>query len=268
MDISRCSLNSATIRGADLNEVVDLAEHSGFGGVGLWRDVLDDCDLVSYGREVAERGLRVTSVCRGGMFPQPDKATRRKTLEDNYKAVDQASDLNADCLVLVCGAAVGRDLTGGRSQIFDGIAELEPYAREAGVRLAIEPMHPMMASTRSAITSLREANDIVERIDSSHVGIALDSYHVWWDAELSTETTRAAGSILSVQIADWMTPIHDELSSRGMPGDGCIELPAFLKAATTAGYDGLVEVEVLSNFWWRQPPTDAVTAAVHGLRRI
>lgn len=266
MDPSQCSLNSVTIRGTGLDEVTALAEKFGFGGVGLWRDILDGHDLAQCSRNIADRGLRVSSVCRGGMFPHADAAGRRAAHEDNHRAVDQARDLNADCLVLVCGAAVGRDLIGGRAQISDGIAELEPYAREAGVRLAIEPMHPMMASTRSAITSLREANDIAEKIDSPHVGIALDSYHVWWDDTFPEEVARAEDSIFSVQLADWATPINDELTSRAMPGDGCIDLTAFM--GTTPGYRGLVEVEVLSSFWWSQPAADAVEAAVRGLRRV
>lgn len=266
MDLSRCSLNSVTVRGTGLAEVTALAERFGFGGVGLWRDILAGEDLVRYGRSVSDRGLRVSSVCRGGMFTHNDAATRRAILDDNHRAVDQARELNAECLVLVCGAATGRDLDGARSQILDGIAGLEPYARDAGVRLAIEPMHPMMASTRSAITSLREANDIVEKIGSAAVGIALDSYHVWWDISLADEAQRAAQAIFGVQLADWATPVNDELTSRAMPGDGCIDLAAFSR--TVSSYAGLIEVEVLSSFWWAQPAADTVEAAVRGLRRV
>ena len=267
MDLAHCSLNSVTVKGAGLTEVADLAGQWGFGGVGLWRDVLDGVDLVAASARLRRSGLRVSSVCRGGMFPQPDEQQRRARFDDNRLAVDQAHTLDADCLYLVCGPAYG-DLAGARRQVRDGIAELEPYARQAGVRLAVEPFHPMMASSRSVITSLGEANDMVEAIGSDLVGIALDSYHVWWDAALPQQITRAGERLFSVQLADWVTPIHSELSSRGMPGEGCIDMTGFVADCRSAGYDGLVEVEVLSDRWWAEDPKDAVRAATEGLVRI
>jgi sugar phosphate isomerase/epimerase len=267
MELSDCSLNSITVKGASLDRVTQLAETAGFGGVAFWRDVLDDVDLRAGADMLQRAGLRVTSVCRGGMFPQPDERARRRRFDDNLKAVDQAHALHADCLVLVCGAAYA-DLAGARKQVRDGIAELEPYARQAGVRLAIEPFHPMMAATRSVITSLREANDLVDAVGSDIVGIAIDSYHVWWDYTLSDEIIRAGESLFSVQLADWITPIHGELSSRGMPGEGCIDMAGFIAQCRSAGYRGLVEVEVLSDHWWAQPASTVVQAAVDGLTRI
>ncbi|GAF42108.1 sugar phosphate isomerase/epimerase family protein [Rhodococcus wratislaviensis] len=267
MDLAQCSLNSVTVKGAGFTEVADLAEQWGFGGVGLWRDVLDGVDLAGASARLRGSGLRVTSVCRGGMFPQPTAELRREAMADNRMAVDQAHALGADCLVLVCGAAHG-DLAGARLQVHDGIAELEPYARQAGVRLAVEPMHPMMASSRSVITSLQEANDLIEAIDSDLVGIALDSYHVWWDAALQQQIARAGERLFSVQLADWVTPIQGELSSRGMPGEGCIDMTGFVADCRNAGYAGLVEVEILSDRWWAEAAPRAVHAAANGLAAV
>ncbi|RVW02695.1 sugar phosphate isomerase/epimerase [Rhodococcus xishaensis] len=267
MDLTRCSLNSATVKGTGFNELAGLAEKWGFRGVGLWRDVLEDLDLAAASRRLQHSGLRVSSVCRGGMFPQPDEQSRRRRFDDNRAAVDQAHILDADCLYLVCGPP-DADLADARQQIHDGIVELEPYARQAGVRLAVEPFHPMMASTRSAITSLGEANDLVEKIASDGVGIAVDSYHVWWDVRMHEEIRRAASHLFSVQLADWITPIEGELSSRGMPGEGSIDLQGFVTACNDAGYRGLVEVEVLSSKWWSETPDNAIRGAVKGLLSI
>lgn len=267
MDLAQCSLNSVTVKGAGFTEVVDLAEQWGFGGVGLWRDVLDGVDLGAAAARLRRSELRVSSICRGGMFPQPDEQQRRARFDDNRLAVDQAHALDAECLYLVCGAACG-DLAGAREQVRDGIAELEPYAREAGIRLAVEPFHPMMASTRSVITSFREANDLVEAIDSDLVGIGLDSYHVWWDAALTEQIARAGARLFSVQLADWVTPIQGELSSRGMPGEGCIDMTRFVADCATAGYHGLVEVEVLSDRWWAEDRKETVRVAAESLTRI
>jgi len=267
VDLTRCSLNSITAKGTGFDDLVDLAGSAGFAGVGLWREVLDGLDLQAASTRLRDSGLRVTSICRGGMFPQPDEAARRKRRDDNHRAIEQAQALNADCLVLVCGPAV-TDLASARHDIRDGIAGLEPFARGAGVRLAIEPFHPMMARTRSAITSLTEANDLVENINSDMVGIALDSYHVWWDVSLHQQIARAGTWLFSVQLADWVTPIHGELTSRGMPGEGCIDIADFVSRCLMAGYPGLIEVEVLSDRWWAQPALQAVHAAAAALRQI
>lgn len=268
MDLRACSLNSATIRGTALTDVIDLAGRQGFGGVGLWRDILADEDLTRAASYIDAAGLRVSSVCRGGMFPQSTYQERRVRLDDNKLAVDQARTLNADCLVLVCGPPIGTDIVGARHQIRDGITELAPYARAAEVALAIEPFHPMLASTRSAITSLGEANQLVEDIADPSVGLAIDSYHVWWDVNVRKEINRSAGRIFSCQLADWVTPINDELTSRGMPGAGSIDMNAFVSDCRSADYPGLVEIEVLSSQWWSLPANETVAAAARALEKV
>ncbi|ANY24909.1 sugar phosphate isomerase/epimerase family protein [Gordonia terrae] len=268
MRLSECSLNSATIRGSSLDEVLDLAVRYGFGGVGLWRDVLEGTDLRDARGRLDDAGLRVTSVCRGGMFPQPTESLRRERLDDNRRAVDQARALGADCLVLVCGPPLTGDLDSARRQIREGIEQLIPYAVEAGVALAVEPFHPMLAATRSAITSLREAAALTESIGHPLVGLAVDSYHVWWETDLREQIIGSGDRMLSVQLADWCTPIDDELTSRGMPGEGAIDIAAFVADCRAAGYPGLVEVEVLSSRWWKMPAAETVAAAAAALTSI
>ncbi|KAA0102384.1 sugar phosphate isomerase/epimerase [Mycolicibacterium sp. P1-18] len=267
MDLAECSLNSITARSAGLDDLVGLAAAHGFGGVGLWRDVLVGVDLTAASARIADAGLRVTSVCRGGMFPQPDEPSRRRTFDDNREAVDQTNALRADCLVLVCGPSHST-LADARAQVRDGIAALAPYARDAGVRLAIEPFHPMLAASRSVVTSIGEANALVEALDDDVVGLAVDAYHLWWDAALTEQIRRAGSSISCVQLADWVTPIQGELSSRGMPGEGCIDMAAFVAECRAAGYRGLVEVEVLSDDWWAEPAAVSVRAAAAGLAAL
>jgi sugar phosphate isomerase/epimerase len=264
MRTSECSLNSITIRDADVWEVIKLAAGHGFSGVSLWRNLFDHLDPARVVPALSDAGLSVTSLCRAGMFPQPDRTARQARHADNLRAIDLAHALQADCLVMVCGPT-GSDPAGARSQIFDGLAELLPHARQAGVKLAIEPFHPMMAATRSAITSLTEANDLVDALNDPLAGIALDAYHVWWDVSLDSQIQRAGARLFSVQIGDWMTPVTNELSCRGMPGHGCIDLTAFIGAARRAGFTGLIEIEVLSDHWWAQPVTAAAAAAAAGV---
>lgn len=268
MDLASCSLNSITVRDAALPDLIALATEHGFGGVGLWRDTYADEGVEAAARRITDAGLRVSSVCRGGMFPQPTATLRAERRDDNRRAIVETHALEADCLVLVCGAAYDRDLAGARTQIADGIAELVPEAAAAGVRLAVEPFHPMMAADRSAITSLTEANDLVERLSSPWVGLDVDSYHLWWDAALTVQMRRGAKAVMAVQLADWVLPIQGQLSSRGMPSEGAIDLSGFVELARDGGYRGLVEVEVLSDRWWTAGPAATARAAATALRAL
>ena len=268
MDLASCSLNSVTVRAAPLPRLVTLATENGFGGIGLWRDSYATIGATEAARHTEGSGLRVTSVCRAGMFVQPTERHRDANRADNLRAIDEAHTLGAECLVLVCGGVRGRDLAGARAQIFDGIAGLIDTAAAAQVRLAVEPMHPMMAADRSAITSLGEAVDLVEQFASPWVGVAVDTYHVWWDVRLPELMHRAGGNVFSVQLADWVLPIHGQLSSRGMPGEGHVDMTGFLDLCRRAGYPGLIEVEVLSDRWWAIPADHVARAAAHALQRI
>lgn len=267
MDLQEASLNSITVRSAPLADLVGIAAHHGFGAVGLWRDVYAREGAGAAAERIAGNGLRVSSVCRAGMFVHDGDATRRSAWDDNRRAIDEARTLGAECLVLVCGGQGEQGIAAARTQIAEGIAELAPVAAAAGVPLAVEPMHPMMIADRSALTSLTEVNDLLDELgEDADVGIALDAYHVFWDANLAREMHRAGPSrILSVQVSDWVVPITGQLSSRGMPGEGCIDLRAFLATASQVGYQGLIEVEVLSDHWWAQQPAQAAARAVEGL---
>src|SRR5687768_18590950 len=90
-------------------------------------------------------------------------------------------------IVLVCGADPTQSLEDSRKQIQEGIQTIIPQAKAAGIKLAIEPLHPMYADTRSAINTLAQANDMAEQINSPHVGVAVDVYHLWWDPSLEQE---------------------------------------------------------------------------------
>lgn len=267
MRLDRCSLNSATVRGFEAVDVIEAARTHGFGGVGLWRDVVNASNAREIARRAEGAGLSVTSLCRGGMFTAASEPERARAHDDNRAAVDLAHALSAKCVVLVCGGVQPLGLATARARIADGVAELADYARKAGVALAVEPMHPMMIADRSAITSLTEALALLDDRDLTGVGVVVDAYHLWWDDRMSAEIARAGSRILSVQVSDWITPIQGELRSRGMPGEGVIDLSAFLSDVDAAGYSGLVEVEVLSDQYAGRPD-DALIAALNGLSRI
>ena len=252
---SRLSLNQITVERASLEHAVEACARHGVPYIAVWRHKLAEAGLEQAVRLVRDAGVRVSSVCRGGMFPAATQAEREARIEDNRRAVDEAAGLGAEVLVLVCGAAPlpDKDIAGARRMVADGIAALVPYARERGVRLGLEPMHPAFAAERSCITTLREARCLAEQFDCGVVGIVADVYHIWWDPELHDEIARAAGRLAGFHVSDWLVPVENVLMNRGLMGDGVIELRPIRAAVERAGYAGPIEVEIFNQKVWSTP---------------
>jgi sugar phosphate isomerase/epimerase len=251
--ISRLSLNQITTERASLKEAVEACARHGIPYIAVWRHKLAEVGLAAAARLVRDAGLRVSSLCRGGMFPAATRAEREARLEDNRRAADEAAALGAEILVLVCGAASDKDIAAARRMVADGIAQLVPYAAERGVRVGIEPLHPAFAAERSCITTLGEARCLAERFDPTTVGVVADVYHIWWDPELHDEIARTAGRLAGFHVSDWLVPAENVLMNRGMMGDGVIELRPIRAAVERAGYAGPIEVEIFNEAVWSTP---------------
>lgn len=252
-DLSRLSLNQYTTHAWGVREAVEGCACAGIPYIGLWRDKVAETGLAESARLVRDAGLKVSSLCRGGMFPAATTAERQQRIEDNRRAIHEAAELGTDVLVLVCGAAPDRDLAAARDMVEDGIARIIPCAEQYGMRLGIEPLHPAFASDRSVINALGQANGIAERLGSPLVGVVIDAYHVWWDPDLYPQIERAAGRILGFHVDDWPRENRDPLMSRAMMGDGVIELRRIRAAVETAGYTGPIEVELFNQGIWDCP---------------
>jgi sugar phosphate isomerase/epimerase len=252
--VKRLSLNSMTADRWSLAEVVDACAEYGVEWVGPWRHKLDDVEDAR--RRIDAAGLKVSSLCRGGFFAAEGAD------DDNRSAVEQAAALGTDVLVLVCGPPRTRDLAAARRVIEEGIERLLPYAREHGVRLGIEPLHPMMIGERSAIVTLGEALDIAERINDDGVGVVIDVYHTFWDPRIDEEIARAAGRIVGFHVNDWLPATQHTLLERGMMGDGIIDLRRLRSLVDAAGYDGPIEVEILNPAIWDLPRAELMTTMI------
>ncbi len=258
------SINLATTRQQwGFAEAVDGCLARGITAIAPWRDQIAAIGLAEASRIVRANGLRLTGVCRGGMFPAADADGRQAAIDDNRRAVDEAAELGADCLVLVVGGLPegSRDIVGARAQVAEGIAALLPHARAANVPLAIEPLHPMYAADRACVNTLDQALDLCEAL-GPWVGVAIDVYHVWWDPGLAAAIARAGrmGAIMAHHICDWRVPTRDLLLDRGMMGDGVIDLPGIRDMIEAAGWNGPQEVEIFSAQDWWERPGDEVLA--------
>lgn len=251
-DLSRLCLHTITTRPWSIEEATGAYAAGGVRGMTVWRQWLEGRDIAKVGDALRAAGLQPVSLCRGGFFPAPDAAGRRRAIDENLRMIDEAEALGAPLIVLVCGAVPGQPLEESRSQIVDGIAAVLDRAREAGVRLGIEPLHPMYADSRSAVNTLRQANEMCDRLDSPLVGVVVDVYHLWWDPNLEGEIHRCgqAGRIFAFHVSDWRTPTEDMLNDRGLMGEGCIDLRRIRGWVEQAGFDGFIEVEIFSNRYW------------------
>jgi sugar phosphate isomerase/epimerase len=257
-NIDRLSLNQITTGNWNISQAVKGCVDAEVPWIALWRHKVAELGLKESVKLVRESGLKVSSLCRGGMFPASTAAERETRLDDNRRAVEEAAELGTDVLVLVCGPASDRDIDRARKEVEEGIEQIVPYAQEYGVKLGIEPLHPMYAAERSVINTLSQANSIAEQYLPHEVGVVVDVFHVWWDPELYQQITRAAGRILGFHVSDWIVPTPDMLMGRGMMGDGVIELRRIRKAVETAGYTGPIEVEIFNQKIWDQPGDEVI----------
>ncbi|VFR40876.1 Sugar phosphate isomerases/epimerase [plant metagenome] len=283
------SINTATVRrqgGAEvpLARIIDQCARHGIQAISPWRDQVAAAGLAQVRSQLRAHGIGLSGYCRGGFFTAADEAGRRAALDDNRRAIDEALALDAPCVVLVVGSLPGalegkalhKDIGGARAQVRDGIAETLAYAREAGMPLAIEPLHPMQAAERACINTLAQALDLCETLDPlaqggrAMLGVALDVYHVWWDPELGRQIARAGRDrLFAYHVCDWRLPTRDLLSDRAMMGDGVIDLPRIRGWVEAAGYAGYSEVEIFSEAdWWQRSGEDILQTCITRHRTV
>lgn len=252
--LSRLCIHTITTKPWGIEEAAGNYAASGVKGITVWRDTLNGRDIKQTGEMLKNHGMSIVSLCRGGFFPSSDKKKRSAALDDNRRAINEAFELGTDKIVLVCGADPSQSLEDSRKQIFDGISAVLPEAQSGGVKLAIEPLHPMFADTRSAISTMKQANDMAEALKSDWVGVAVDVYHLWWDPDLEKEISRCGrnGKLLAFHICDWKSPTVDMLNDRGLMGEGCIPIRKIRSWVEAAGFNGFIEVEIFSNIYWKQ----------------
>ena len=274
------SINTATVRKSrgveqPLTAIIEACAERGIRAISPWRDQVASAGVTVISKMLKTHDMALSGYCRGGMFPAIDAAGRQASRDDNRRAVDEACELNATCLVLVVGGLPGaltgqaahKDIARSRSQVNDGIAELLEYAKASQMPLAIEPLHPMYAADRACINTMEQALDVCDTLDplkTGALGVALDVYHVWWDPKLQAQIERAGQTrLLAFHVCDWMTPTTDLLNDRGMMGDGVIDIPKIRQWVEAQGFAGYSEVEIFStNNWWQKEMTNVLDVCI------
>lgn len=251
-DLSRVAVHTMTNKPWSLAQCCDNYASAGFGGVSVWRNVIEPIGIREAARIVKDSGLKVPALVRGGFFVSAEPQKRQAAIDTNKTCLDEAAALGADMVVLVVGAEPGTPLDTARQQVADGIAACLDHAQSANVRLAIEPLHPMYAADKSCINRIAEARQVCEQLNHPSVAVAVDVYHVWWDPDLEQEIERLGqgGHLAAFHVCDWRVDTRHLLTDRGLMGDGCINIPAIRAMVEKAGFTGLNEVEIFSEEHW------------------
>ena len=273
--MQRFAINTATLGfQCPIEQSIDSIAAAGFGGIAPWRREIEGQNVSVIAKRIRDAGLRVTGYCRSTYLPSLTREELRANIKSNRCALDDAAVLGAESFVMVVGGLPkgSKDIAAARAHVAEGTEELLEHGKKLGVRIALEPLHPVYTADRSCLTLLSEALDMCQKIEGASsapsLGICLDVYHVWWDPNLKRDIARAGleKRIFGFHVCDWLVPTNDVLNDRGMMGDGVIDIPSIRAEVTKAGYQGLIEVEIFSaQNWWKRPIKEILETCVERL---
>lgn len=264
-DLSRFAINQITTRNWTLAQAVDGYARRGVAGIGVWVDWLDATGVDRGAKLIRDAGLFVPCLCTTAWVNLAERSAFEAALAENRRRLDAAAAIGARSLVVVPGGlATGeRDLAAARARVEDALGLLLDHARQVGVALGLEPLHPMYAADRSCLSTFAHCLDLCERLGEG-TGIVADTYHCWWDPHFA-QGLRAAGPerILTFHLADWLVPTRDLYQDRGMIGDGVVDFAFFRSILDEIGYDGPFEIELFSKLdWWTREGDETVRISV------
>lgn len=264
-DLSRLAIHTMTTKPLSLSNAIREYRDRGVTGISVWKEALEGIGVEEAKRMLDDAGMFVPALVRGGFFCDPSPNERQLRIDENRRLLETSAALSADMLVLVVGATVGVPLERQRGWVREGVQAMLPEAEELGVKIAIEPLHPMYAADKSCINRLAEARRLCEEIDHSSLGVAVDVYHTWWDPDLMTEIELLGASkrIFGFHVCDWRVPTRHLLTDRALMGDGCINLREIRMAVEAAGFSGWCEVEIFSDEHWARDQSEFIDDIIH-----
>jgi len=262
LESTRLSIHQATLIQCSTPQFIDALVRNDVGCTSLWRDKTREYGVKNTARMIVDNGIKLSGYCAAGVVTSSDTDEVAKAIDDVHRALDEAAELGAPCLMFVAGGIDPheKDIAAARKRAINNISALIPYARSVGVKLALEPLHPMVCATRSVLSTLELANHWCDELDADDiVGIAIDTYAVHWDPEIESSIVRAGKRICSFHVNDWLLDTQDLRLDRGMMGDGVIDIPALRRMVENAGYNGYVEVEIFSQRnWWKRDADEVI----------
>ena len=246
-------------------ESIDCFARNGVNSTALWKPLVDEVGVKNAKKYLRDSGVSAISMCPLVLLEPQNENDSFLRAKQHLQFLEEAAELEVNSVIVITGGLSpgNRDLKGQRQKVVEELEQLIGQAESTGLKLSLEPLHPMVCGTRSVISSLSEANDILDKLKRDDImGIAVDTYALWWDARLKEEIQRAGSRLLNFHVSDWLHETRDVRLDRGMPGDGQIDNALIRSWMIEAGYNGAVEVEILSELDWWQKPADTVVRKI------
>lgn len=271
---SALGINTATFGyRSPIEATIDLCASRGVGALTPWASELKGGNIAAVARRIQAANMAVPALCRSEYLTAGNAESREKAVAANCRMLDMAAELGAQSLVMVVGglAENSRNLEQSRAHALKGLEQLLPHARDVGVNLALEPLHPMTTADRSCLNTISQAVDWCELLDpdgAGGIGIAVDVYHVWWDPALEASIAGAGGRgrILGFHVSDWLQDTRDLVLDRGMMGDGVIDVRGIRGMVEDGGFAGCVDVEIFSaERWWKTSESETLDMCLERL---
>ena len=250
---------------SSFTESIDCFARNGITSTALWKPLVDEVGVKNAKKSLRDSGVSAISMCPLVLLEPQNENDSFLRAKQHLQFLEEAAELEVKSVIVITGGLSpgNRDLKGQRQKVVEELELLIGQAESTGLKLSLEPLHPMVCGTRSVISSLSEANDILDKLKRDDVmGIAVDTYALWWDARLKEEIQRAGSRLLNFHVSDWLHETRDVRLDRGMPGDGQIDNALIRSWMIEAGYNGAVEVEILSELDWWQKPADTVVRKI------
>lgn len=245
----RLSVSQMTTYRWSLEDDIIQRRRAGIDSIGIWRPKLAEMGEEKAVDLIADSGLGVSSLSWAGGFTGSHGYTFDQAVEDGYEALELATRLNAECLVIVSGTVSGHINKHARRLLVEGLLALADVAQALGVKLALQPMHSQYQREWTFLSSLDAAIDVVEECNHPFVGLSLNSYHLRDEPDLANRLPSIAAKVHHVQLCDGL-PHEPSEFDRYLPGDGEIQISELVHALRDAGYSGAYEIDVWSESVW------------------
>ena len=264
--LERLCIHQVTLMQCGFADGLECLARHGVPMTAIWHEKLEETGVAAARRVLADTQVEAVALCVGGTMAIGDAAARASQIELTRRRIEFCAELGIESLLMLTGGLGSgeTDLLAARLNALEGFDSVVPEARAAGVRLVLEPLHPMVCGFRSVISTLSAACDFLDELDADDAtGVALDTYALWWDLNLPRDIRRAAPRLRHFHVSDWLAETTDLRLDRGMPGDGLIDNRAIRRSVEDAGFRGPVEIEIFSKrHWWRESPDEVVSEIV------
>ena len=229
----------------------DLAAYAAGGaeGIGLAEAKLPEGQDSESLRKLRESGLTATiclpttlSVLPMPPFPGPEDPQER--IESLCASVRRLAPFEPVTLLVLTGPAGDRDPAEARKIAVEGLREVARTAREAGVPVALEPIHASARDEFTMVDTIPDAVALVEEVGEP-MGVLFDTWHLWDTPNVLDHIRAEAHRFPAVHVNDWRAETRG-WDDRALPGEGVMDLPAIFAALEDGGFDGWFELEVFS----------------------